>query len=327
MTLEFEFERPITELEKRLKDLQSLSEEGSIDLSREISAIAEKIEAMKAEIFKNLEPWQITQIARHIQRTSTLDYIKLIFGEDNFLEFHGDRLFSDDKALIGGFATFEGRTIAIIGHQKGHDTEENIYRNFGMPHPEGYRKSQRILRLAEKFKRPVVVFIDTPGAFPGIGAEERGQSEAIAKSIMMMSRIKVPVICFVTGEGGSGGALAVGVGDRVYMLEYSVYSVITAEGCAAILWKDAAKSKIAASSLKIRAQDLLQLKIIDGIIPEPLGGVHRNPESVAKLIADILRRELPSLLSLPPGELVERRYRKYRKMGAFKIEQDLEENA
>ncbi|MBF0407973.1 MAG: acetyl-CoA carboxylase carboxyltransferase subunit alpha [Candidatus Riflebacteria bacterium] len=327
MTQEFEFERPITELEKRLKDLQTLSEEGNIDLSREITAIADKIEAMKAEVFRNLEPWQITQVARHIQRTSTLDYVKLIFGEDNFVELHGDRLFGEDTSIITGFADLGERPVALIGHQKGHDTEENIFRNFGMPHPEGYRKSMRIMKMAEKFGRPIIVFIDTPGAFPGIGAEERGQSEAIARSIMTMSRVRVPVMCFVIGEGGSGGALAIGIGDRVYMLEYSVYSVISAEGCAAILWKDSSKAKEAATSLKMRAQDLLQLGVIDGIIPEPLGGVHRNPEMVARLIKKMILSELPKLCSLSPDELVSRRYSKFRQLGAYKIEEDFEKDA
>jgi len=323
MSQEFEFERPILELEKRLKDLQTLSEEGAIDLSREIKAIAEKIEAMKAETFRTLEAWQVTQIARHLARPSTLDYLKLLCGE-NFVEFHGDRLFGEDPALVCGFGSIDGQPLAIIGHQKGHDTEENLYRNFGMPHPEGYRKSQRLIRLAEKFRRPIVVFIDTPGAFPGIGAEERGQSEAIARSIMQMARTRVPILCFIIGEGGSGGALAIGTGDRVFMLQNSIYSVISAEGCAAILWKDAGKAKEAASALKLRAEDLLSHGIIDGILPEPLGGAHRDPTATARAIGETIRTHLPDLLALAPEELLRQRYKKFRSLGKFKIEQDVE---
>lgn len=321
MSQEFEFERPITELEKRLQDLRALSEEGHIDLSREISAIADKIESMKTEIFQSLEPWQVAQVARHLARPSTLDYLKILCG-DSFLELHGDRQFADDPSIVCGFGRINGINCAIIGHQKGHDTEENIYRNFGMPHPEGYRKSQRLLRLAEKFRRPVVVFIDTPGAFPGLGAEERGQSEAIARSIMVMARVPVPVLCFIIGEGGSGGALAVGIGDKVYMLEHAIYSVITAEGCAAILWKDAGKAREAGKALRMRATDLLEFGIIDGILPEPLGGAHRDPSQTARLINETIAKELPPLLTLRPEDLIERRYAKYRAMGKFKLEQD-----
>jgi acetyl-CoA carboxylase carboxyl transferase subunit alpha len=321
MSHEFEFERPILELEKRLKDLQALSEEGQIDLSREIRAISSKIEIMKTEIFKNLEPWQVAQVARHIDRPSTLDFIKGLCGEQ-FVEFHGDRLFGDDTAIVAGFGRIESFPVAIIGHQKGHDTEENIYRNFGMPHPEGYRKTQRLMKLAEKFNKPLVIFIDTPGAFPGIGAEERGQSEAIARSIREMSRTRVPIVCVIIGEGGSGGALAVGVGDRVFMLEYSIYSVISAEGCAAILWKDAAKAKEAAQALRLRSQDLLDLGIIDGIIPEPKGGAHRNHQEIMISVRHTICENLPKLLSLSPEGLIEQRYQKYRSMGKFKEAQD-----
>ncbi|MBF0498932.1 MAG: acetyl-CoA carboxylase carboxyltransferase subunit alpha [Candidatus Riflebacteria bacterium] len=323
MSQEFEFEKPIIELEKRLSDLRSLSEEGNIDLSREISAIAEKIEAMKSDIFHSLEPWQVAQVARHLDRPSTLDYVKLLCG-DSFVELKGDRLFADDPAMICGFGRFGSIATAIIGHQKGHDTEENIYRNFGMPHPEGYRKSRRVMHLAEKFRKPIIVFIDTPGAFPGIGAEERGQSEAIARSIMEMSRMRVPILCFIIGEGGSGGALAVGIGDRVYMLEHAIYSVISAEGCAAILWKDGAKARDAAAALKFRSTDLLEAGIIDAILPEPLGGAHRNAEFVANAIGDIIQKELPSLMALPADLLLKKRYEKFRAMGKFKLEQDSE---
>lgn len=321
MSQEFEFERPILEMEKRLKDLQVLSEEGQIDLSREIQAISSKIDVMKQEIFKNLESWQVMQVARHIQRPSTLDYIKAIMGE-TFVEFRGDRLYGDDPALVTGFGFVDSIGVGVLGHQKGHDTEENIYRNFGMPHPEGYRKAMRLMKMAEKFNRPVVIFIDTPGAFPGIGAEERGQSEAIARNLRDMSRVSVPIICIVIGEGGSGGALAIGIGDRIFMLEYSIYSVISAEGCAAILWKDAGKAKEAATALKLRATNLLEFGIIDGIIPEPQGGAHRDSNLIISLVHQTIRENLPPLLKLSPKELLERRYAKFRAMGKFKFEQD-----
>ena len=324
MPQELEFERPIIELEQRLKDLKALSEERSIDLSREITAISAKIQALKEEIFRTLEPWQVTQIARHVDRPSTRDYLEFLCN-GTFMELHGDRHFADDTALVTGLARIGDRSVAIIGHQKGHDTNENLFRNFGMPHPEGYRKSQRLLKLAEHYRRPVIVFIDTPGAFPGIGAEERGQSEAIARSIREMSRTKVPIICIIIGEGGSGGALAIGVGDRVFMLENSVYSVISAEGCAAILWKDAAKSKEAASAMRIRAADLLSFGIIDGIIPEPLGGAHRDPEVTAKAIRATIDLHLPELLAFSTMDLVEHRYMKYRSMGKFKDQQEVED--
>ncbi|NLI78281.1 MAG: acetyl-CoA carboxylase carboxyltransferase subunit alpha [Candidatus Riflebacteria bacterium] len=324
MTREFEFERPIVELEKRLKDLQTLSEDGQIDLSREIKAIADKIGIMRAEIFRTLEPWQYAQVARHIDRPSTLDYLKMICG-DTFVELHGDRLFGDDPALVAGFARFGDRPVAVIGHQKGHDTEENLFRNFGMPHPEGYRKAMRVMRLAERFRRPIVVFIDTPGAFPGIGAEERGQSEAIARNLADMARLAVPIVCVVIGEGGSGGALAVGIGDRVCMLEYSIYSVISAEGCAAILWKDASRAKDAARALRLRATDLLEFGIIDQILPEPLGGAHRDPSATAATIKGAILDHLAALATVPPQELLARRYAKFRAMGRYKVQEDAEE--
>ncbi|RCK77861.1 MAG: Acetyl-coenzyme A carboxyl transferase alpha chain [Candidatus Ozemobacter sibiricus] len=323
MTREFDFERPIVELEKRLHDLQTLSEDGQIDLSREIKAIADKIALMKAEIFKSLEPWQYAQVARHIDRPFTLDYVKILCG-DSFVELHGDRYFGDDPAMVAGFGRIGPHAVAIIGHQKGHDTDENLFRNFGMPHPEGYRKAMRIMRLAERFKKPVVVFIDTPGAFPGIGAEERGQSEAIARNLADMSRLAVPILCFVIGEGGSGGALAVGIGDRVFMLEYSIYSVISAEGCAAILWKDASRAKDAARALRLRASDLLEFGIIDQILPEPLGGAHRDPAATAATIKAVILEHLAALLPLSPEELLARRYAKFRAMGRYKVQDDAE---
>ncbi len=321
MSHDFEFERPILELEKRLNELQSLSEDGHIDLSKEINAISDKIQTLKAEIFKGLEPWQVTQVARHIDRPSTLDYVKLLCGEE-FVEMHGDRLFGDDPAIVGGPAVIGGYRVMLIGHQKGHDTDENLLRNFGMPHPEGYRKALRLMKFAERFRLPIVVFIDTPGAFPGIGAEERGQSEAIARNLAEMSRISVPILCFVIGEGGSGGALALGIGDRVFMLEYAIYSVISAEGCAAILWKDAAKAKEAAAALKIRSANLQELGIIDGVLPEPMGGAHRDHAVTADAVRKSIEEHLPALLAMPGTELLEKRYAKFRAMGQFRYAQD-----
>lgn len=321
MARDLEFERPILELEKQLIELQETSVGGHIDLSKEINAIAGKIRSVRAEIFKSLESWQVTQVARHIDRPSTLDYAKLLCG-DEFIEMHGDRLFGDDPAIVGGPALIGGHRVMLIGHQKGHDTDENLLRNFGMPHPEGYRKALRLMKFAQRFNLPIVILIDTPGAFPGIGAEERGQSEAIARNLAEMSQISVPILCFVIGEGGSGGALALGVGDRVFMLEYAIYSVISAEGCAAILWKDAAKAKEAAAALKIRSENLLELGIIDGVLPEPLGGAHRDPQVTADAIRRAVGEHLPQLLKMSPAELVEKRYAKFRAMGQFRIAQD-----
>ncbi len=323
MPKEFEFEKSITELEARIKELQTISETGKVDLSREIQAITEKVNALKVEVYGNLEPWQIAQVARHVNRPSTLDLVKYLCG-DEFVELHGDRLFGDDAAIVSGFGQIGSQKTMIIGHQKGHDTESNIYRNFGMPHPEGYRKALRMMHTAERFGLPIIVFIDTPGAFPGIGAEERGQSEAIARNLAEMSAIRVPIICFVTGEGGSGGALAIGVGDRVFMFEFSVYSVISAEGCAAILWNDATRAKEAAVALKLRADNLLAAGIIDGILPEPLGGAHRNHQRAAEEIVKIIDQHLPILMSMTPEELIKKRYEKFRSMGKFSCDEELE---
>ncbi len=323
MSRDFEFEKPIIELEARLKELKKISENGKIDLSREINAIADKIITLKEEIYGDLEPWQVIQVARHIDRPSTLDLIKLM-SPDDFVELHGDRLFSDDPAIVAGPGKIGDFNVMFIGHQKGHDTEENIYRNFGMPHPEGYRKAMRMMRMAERFNLPVVIFIDTPGAFPGIGAEERGQSEAIARNLAEMSQIGVPILCFVTGEGGSGGALAISVGDLIFMFEFSVYSVISAEGCAAILWNDPNKSKEAARALKMRAANLKELGIVDEILPEPLGGAHRNPQQVAETIKQTIEKHLPPLMTMSREELLEKRYGKFRCMGKFCSEEELE---
>ena len=323
MPKEFEFEKSIIELEARIRELQVISESGKVDLSREIQAITDKVEALKIEVYGSLEPWQIAQVARHINRPSTLDLIKILCGEE-FVELHGDRLFGDDTAIVSGLGSIADHKVMIIGHQKGHDTEENIYRNFGMPHPEGYRKALRMMRTAERFGLPIVIFIDTPGAFPGIGAEERGQSDAIARNLAEMSDIGVPILCFVTGEGGSGGALAIGIGDRVFMFEFSVYSVISAEGCAAILWNDATKAKEAANALKLRATNLLEAGIIDGILPEPLGGAHRNHQRAAEEIVKVIAAHLPILKKMTREELIENRYKKFRSMGRFSCEEELE---
>jgi acetyl-CoA carboxylase carboxyl transferase subunit alpha len=315
-----EFERPIEELETKIDELKRISDGKDIDISGEIKKLDKKVRDLRSDIFSSLTPWQKTLIARHPDRPYTLDYVNMI--TDDFVELHGDRSFSDDPAIVTGFAKIRGIPVMIAGHQKGRGTKERISRNFGQPHPEGYRKSLRLMRLAEKFKRPVITFVDTPGAYPGIGAEERGQAEAIALNLMEMSRLKVPIISVVIGEGGSGGALALSVSDRLFMLEHATYSVISPEGCAAILWKkngdlgteDFSK---AADALKLTAQNLLNFKIIDGIIPEPLGGAHRDPEVMGKNIAECLVAAIEELGTKPPGKLIEERYRRFRKIGSF----------
>lgn len=313
-----DFEKPIAELENKIAELKKFSAEQKQDLSTEIKTLTEKVEKLKIEIFSNLTAWQKVQIARHPNRPHTLEFINLIMTD--FTELHGDRHFADDKAIVSGFAKFNGEPVAIVGHQKGTDTSENMLRNFGMPNPEGYRKALRIFKLAEKFNRPVITFIDTPGAYPGIGAEERGQSEAIARNLFEMSRLKVPIVVCVIGEGGSGGALAIAVGDRILMLENAVYSVISPEGCSAILFKDADAEKISAvaESLKLTAQDLKKFEIIDEIVEEPLGGVHRNVEETAKTVSTSIKKHLSELKKLPIEKLLEERYKKFRKIGEFK---------
>ena len=313
-----EFEKPLEELELRIDDLKRISDGKDLDLSGEIRKLEKKAKDLRTEIFSSLTPWQKTMVARHPDRPYTLDYISMMTEE--FVELHGDRRFSDDKAVVGGLARIGGNPVVIIGHQKGRGTKERIHRNFGQPHPEGYRKALRLMEIAEKFKRPVVTLIDTPGAYPGVGAEERGQAEAIAFNLMSMSRLRVPVVAVVIGEGGSGGALALSVADRLFMLEHAVYSVISPEGCAAILWKkngsdlgqdDFAK---AADALKLTAQDLLRFRVIDDIIPEPLGGAHRDPEQTANTVADRIIASLEELKSRTPGKLVEERYRRLKKI-------------
>ena len=310
-----EFEKPVVELEKKIEELRATASETKIDNSDEIEKLSKDMIRLQEEIFSNLTPWQITQLARHPLRPYTLDYISRIFSD--FIELHGDRNFRDDPAIVGGLAMLEGEPVMVIGHQKGRTTKEKVFRNFGMPNPEGYRKAIRLMSMAERLKKPIITFIDTPGAFPGIGAEERGQAEAIAKNLMVMSRLKVPIIIVVIGEGGSGGALAIGVGDKILMLEYATYSVISPEGCAAILWKDGSKADIAAKALKITAKDLYSLVVIDEIVKEPPGSAHRNPDSMAITMKEVLIKSLQELKKLSPDELVDMRYKKYRKIGKF----------
>lgn len=310
-----EFEKPILELERKIEELKKFTSSENIDLHSEIDRLGQKLEKLKREIFENLTPWQRVQIARHPQRPYTLDYIGMIAHD--FIELHGDRAFSDDKSMVCGFANVDDHKVLIIGHQKGIDTNENLMRNFGSSNPEGYRKAMRLMKLAEKFNVPVVTFVDTPGAYPGVGAEERGQAEAIAYNLREMATLKTPIIIFIIGEGGSGGALGIGVGDRVCVMQNSYYSVISPEGCAAILWKDRAKADKAASALKLTAYDLLDFGIIDMIIPEPLGGAHRDPQSAARSIKDAILKNLEEISALSKEEMLEQRYVKFRNMGRF----------
>lgn len=313
-----DFEKPILELERKIEELKKFTSLEKIDLSSEIKKLEDKLEKVKREVFESLTPWQRVQIARHPKRPYTLDYIELIMTD--FVELHGDRVFGDDNAIICGLAKVEGERIVIIGHQKGRDTKENLLRNFGSAHPEGYRKAIRIMKLGEKFRLPIIIFVDTPGAYPGIGAEERGQAEAIAYNLMGMARLKVPIIIFIIGEGGSGGALGIGVGDKICVLENAYYSVISPEGCAAILWKDRTRAPDAAKALKLTAQDLLKLALIDEIIEEPLGGAHRDPQKISQAIKERIKKYIKELSALSPENLVEARYEKYRKMGVFSAE-------
>ena len=317
-TSALEFERPIAEIEKQIEELRRLAEERSIPVDQELLPLEKKLGELRKEIYDNLTPIQRVQVARSPRRPFTLDYIRLAFSD--WIELHGDRAYRDDPAIVGGWARAEGETIMVIGQQRGRDTKENLHRNFGMPHPEGYRKALRLMKLAEKFHVPVVTFIDTPGAWAGLGAEERGQSEAIARNLLEMSRLTVPIVATVIGEGGSGGALALGVADRVLMLQNAVYSVITVEGCAAILWKDGKSPEMrekAASALKITAQDLLELRIIDEIIPEPPGGAHADQEGTARAVHDAVLKNLDELRRLKPDKLVRRRREKFLRMGQF----------
>jgi acetyl-CoA carboxylase carboxyl transferase subunit alpha len=319
-----EFEKPIEELELKTEELKRLSDGKDIDISSEIKRLEKKVKELRSDIFSNLTPWQKTLVARHPDRPYTLDYINLITSD--FIELHGDRRFSDDTSIVGGLAKIKDLPVMIVGHQKGRGTKERINRNFGQPHPEGYRKALRLMKLAERFKKPVITFIDTPGAYPGIGAEERGQAEAIAVNLMEMSRLRVPIVSIVIGEGGSGGALAIGVADRLFMLEHSTYSVISPEGCAAILWKKGGEIGTedfsrAANALRLTAQDLLSFNIIDDIIPEPLGGAHRDPEVMSERISDFIVKVLEELKAKTPGKLIEERYRRLRRIGSFEESQ------
>ncbi|MFA6079560.1 MAG: acetyl-CoA carboxylase carboxyltransferase subunit alpha [Candidatus Omnitrophota bacterium] len=311
-----DFEKPVIELERKIEELKSLSSTQDIDISGEIKRLEDKLGHIKKDVYENLTPWQRVQLARHPKRPYTLDYIEMLMTD--FVEIHGDRHFGDDKAMICGFAKIGNEKVVVIGHQKGRDTKENLIRNFGSAHPEGYRKAMRVMYMAEKFSLPIVILIDTPGAYPGIGAEERGQAEAIAFNLREMSMIKTPIIVFVIGEGGSGGALGIGVGDKIYVLENAYYSVISPEGCAAILWKERSKSPDAAAALKLTAKELFELKLIDGIIKEPLGGAHRNPQETAENIKAVIKKDLAALKMIPKEKLIESRYDKFRAIGVFK---------
>jgi acetyl-CoA carboxylase carboxyl transferase subunit alpha len=317
---ELEFERPIVQLRNKIAELIEFTKTSDLDLTSEIEKLEARLEKLEKDIYDNLKPWDRVQIARYPNRPTTLDYIAYLF--EGFFECHGDRTFGDDEAIVGGIAKFDGLPVTVIGHQRGKDTKENIRRNFGMPHPEGYRKALRLMRQADKFRRPIICFIDTKGAYPGKAAEERGQSEAIAKNLVEMAGLTVPVICIVIGEGGSGGALALGVGNQIHMLENSTYSVISPEGAAAILWKDSSKAKMAAESMKITAPDLKQLGIIDEVIPEVKGGAHKDIEKQAEEIRKVLKSSLEKLLKLTEDELIENRYQRFRTIGAFQTQNE-----
>jgi acetyl-CoA carboxylase carboxyl transferase subunit alpha len=317
-TATLDFEKPIVELEKQIDELRRLAGDRQLDVADELAPLERKLSELRDEIYRNLSPLQRVQVARSNKRPMTDDYVRLCFTD--FIELHGDRAFREDPAILGGWARLDGETVMVIGHQRGRDTKENLRRNFGMPHPEGYRKALRLMKLAEKFHVPVLTFIDTPGAWAGLGAEERGQSEAIARNLFEMSRLEVPIVATVIGEGGSGGALALGVADRVLMLENAVYSVITVEGCAAILWKDGKSPEMrerAASALRITAADLYELRVVDEIIPEPAGGAHANHEVTAKAVHEALSRQLDELRRFKPDKLVRRRREKFLRMGQF----------
>jgi acetyl-CoA carboxylase carboxyl transferase subunit alpha len=310
------FEKPIVELQKKISDMKDFASSANLDMSGEIKSLEGKVDKMRKEIYSNLSRWQKVQLARHPRRPYTLDYINMM--TENFIELHGDRYFADDHAIVGGFASLDGKPILIIGQQKGRDTKQKLDRNFGMMHPEGYRKALRLFKMAEKFNKPIVILIDTPGAFPGIGAEERGQAEAIARNLREMSILKVPIIIVVIGEGASGGALGIGIGDKIFALQYSWYSVISPEGCAAILWRDAAHAPEAAEALRLTSEDLMNLKIADKIIEEPPGGAHNDPQTAAANIKKEVLAALNELNGLPKEILLKNRLEKFRKMGVFK---------
>ncbi len=310
-----EFEKPIAELEKKIEELTLFTSGGNIDLEEEILKLHKKADQLRGEIYSRLTPWQKAQISRHPNRPYTLDYIESMLTD--FIELHGDRGFADDAAIVCGMARLDGMPAVVIGHQKGRTTKEKISRNFGMPNPEGYRKALRVMQFAEKFVRPLITFIDTPGAYPGIGAEERGQGESIARNLYHMSKLRTPIVSVVIGEGGSGGALALGVADRMLMLEHSTYSVISPEGCAAILWNNGSKASEAAELLKITAQDLFQMRVIDEVVEEPIGGAHRDPRRAAELLKEAIARNMSEVMTTPQHELVRQRYEKFRRLGTF----------
>ncbi|HSQ06216.1 MAG TPA: acetyl-CoA carboxylase carboxyltransferase subunit alpha [Chromatiaceae bacterium] len=311
-----EFEQPVADLEAKIEELRRVGHDNEINIQEEIERLQKKSRALTESIFSALTPWQISQLSRHPQRPYLLDYIRRIF--EDFQELHGDRAFADDPAIIGGLARLGGRSVMLIGHQKGRDTKEKILRNFGMPRPEGYRKALRLMELAERFRLPILTFIDTPGADPGIGAEERGQSEAIARNLQVMAALRTPIVCTVVGEGGSGGALAIGVGDRVLMLQYSTYSVISPEGCASILWKSADKAQLAAEAMAITSDKLLDFGLIDAILPEPLGAAHRDPAAMAETVKQALLAALDDIQGQDMDALVAERYRRLMSYGRFK---------
>lgn len=309
------FEEPLIQLHKKINELKDYSATAEVDLGSEIKSLEERLSKLENDIYENMKPWDRVQVARHPERPTTLDYIPLIF--EDFIEFHGDRLYGDDEAIVGGIASFEGQPVTVIGHQRGKSTKENIRRNFGMPHPEGYRKALRLMKQAEKFKRPIICLIDTKGAYPGKAAEERGQSEAIARNLVEMAGLEVPVLSIVIGEGGSGGALALGVGNHILMLENSTFSVISPEGAASILWKDSALAQTAAEAMKITAPDLLEMRIIERMIPEVRGGAHHNSQKQAEFMAKAIKESLAELNKLNAEELINQRYAKFKSIGVF----------
>ncbi|NNF40228.1 MAG: acetyl-CoA carboxylase carboxyltransferase subunit alpha [Woeseiaceae bacterium] len=311
-----DFEQPIAELEAKIDELRYVGDDSEININEEVTRLKEKSAALTKSIFGKLTPWQVARVARHESRPYTMDYLAMIAPD--FQELHGDRMYADDPAIIGGTGRIDGQAVMFIGHQKGRDTKDRVRRNYGMPKPEGYRKAQRLMRLAEKFSLPIVTLIDTPGAYPGIGAEERGQSEAIARSLYLMAGLRTPVISIVIGEGGSGGALAIGVGDRLLMLQYAVYSVISPEGCASILWKSAEKAEVAAEAMRITAASLSEFGLVDEVLQEPLGGAHRNPRQMGEVIRNALVKNLDELAGLSIEELLEQRHKRLASFGQFK---------
>jgi acetyl-CoA carboxylase carboxyl transferase subunit alpha len=317
MDLKFlDFEQPIAELEAKIEELRYVGDDSEININEEVARLKGKSESLTKSIFAKLSPWQVARVARHESRPYTADYLTMI--SPDFQELHGDRMYADDPAIIGGVGRIDGKAVMFIGHQKGRDTKERVRRNYGMPKPEGYRKAQRLMQLAEKFSMPIVTFIDTPGAYPGVGAEERGQSQAIAQSLYLMAGLKTPIICLVIGEGGSGGALAIGVGDRLLMLQYAIYSVISPEGCASILWKSADKAEDAAAAMRITASSLNEFGLVDEVLEEPLGGAHRNPKAMAEVIRNALLKSIDEVESLPIEELLALRQQRLAGFGQFK---------